>query len=402
MSMASQDRGVPTIFVIPLIYFFVGFFLFIALLYRERNLTIWALLVLGMVSGAKLWARISLSGITCQSAVDKKKVFPSQKLTLKISAENEKFLPVWLQVNVSVDNLLHPPSGEATFTKESGLLWYQRAHFQWELTAQRRGVYQIGPTHILAGDLFAFFSREKKIEEFHHIIVYPRLVSLKSFPLPRRDFFGVHGAKSPVQDPIYILGTRDYQHGQPAKYIHWKASARHHRLQEKIFDPTEQEKVLLVVDVDPFARNKADEEFEHTLEIVASLAMRLDKKGYAIGLVTNGVTVGGGPTSVPITRNVKQLPAILEVLARLQMESKRDLIDTLCRGLELSWGISCVHFSYEENEAVVGLKEYFKQRKTPVMFFVCRPQSTSGEDRAEVWHKIHCLDDICIQEAERG
>jgi len=400
--MASQDRGVPTIFVIPLIYFFVGFFLFIALLYRERNLTIWALLVLGMVSGAKLWARISLSGITCQSAVDKKKVFPSQKLTLKISTENNKFLPVWLQLNVSVDNLLHPPSGEATFTKESGLLWYQRAHFQWELTAQRRGVYQIGPTHILAGDLFAFFSREKKIEEFHHIIVYPRLVSLKSFPLPRRDFFGVHGAKSPVQDPIYILGTRDYQHGQPAKYIHWKASARHHRLQEKIFDPTEQEKVLLVVDVDPFARNKADEEFEHTLEIVASLAMRLDKKGYAIGLVTNGVTVGGGPTSVPITRNVKQLPAILEVLARLQMESKRDLIDTLCRGLELSWGISCVHFSYEENEAVVGLKEYFKQRKIPVMFFVCRPQSTSGEDRAEVWHKIHCLDDICIQEAERG
>jgi hypothetical protein len=80
-------------------------------------------------------------------------------------------------------------------------------------------------------------------------------------------------------------------------------------LQEKIFDPTEQEKVLLVVDVDQFARNKADEEFEHTLEIVASLAMRLDKKGYAIGLVTNGVTVGGGPTSVYHKKH-KQLPAI--------------------------------------------------------------------------------------------
>jgi uncharacterized protein (DUF58 family) len=400
--MEAQARGVPTIFIIPLMQFIVGLLLFIALLHGDRNLTILTLLVLGVANGAKLWTRISLSGIKCHSAVDKQKVFPAEKLTLRISAENDKFLPVWLQVNVSVDNLLHPFSDKTTLTKESSLLWYQRAHFQWELTAQSRGVYRIGPPHIVAGDLFAFFSREKKAEEFHHIIVYPRLVSLKSFPLPRRDFFGVPGAKSPVQDPIYILGTRDYQHGQPAKYIHWKASARHHRLQEKVFEPTEQEKVLLVVDVDQFARNKADEEFEHTLEIVASLAVRLDKKGYAIGLVTNGVMVGEGPTFVPITRNVKQLSAILEVLARLQMEPKRGLIDTLRRGLELSWGISCVHFSYEEDEAVVGLKEYFKHRKTPVMFFVCRPRSTSGEDKTKVWHKIHRLDDICIKEAERG
>jgi uncharacterized protein (DUF58 family) len=354
-----------------------------------------------MVFGAKLWTRISLSGIKSHSMVDKQKVFPGEKLTLRISAENKKFLPVWLQVNVPLDGPLGLSSDETTLTKEGGLLWYQRAYFQWELTAKRRGVHQIGPPHILAGDLFAFFSKEKKAEGFHHIIVYPRLVSLKSFSLPRRDFFGVPGAKSPVHDPIYILGTRDYQLGQPAKYIHWKASARYHRLQEKVFESTEQEKVLLVVDVDQFARNRAEEEFEHTLEIVASLAVRLDRRGYAVGLVTNGVIVGEGQNIVPITRNAKQLPAILEVLARLHMEPKRDLIDTLRYGLELSWGVSCVHFSYEENERVVPLKEYFKHRKTPVMFFVCRPRSTSGEDRSKVWQKIHRLDDICIKKPER-
>ncbi len=399
--MDAQDRGVPTIFAIPLMQFIVGSLLFIALLHGERDLTILSLLVLGMVFGAKLWTRISLSGIESHSMVDKQKVFPGEKLTLRISAENKKFLPVWLQVNVPLDGPLCPSSDETTLTKEDSLLWYQGAHFQWELTAKRRGVHQIGPPHILAGDLFAFFSKEKKAKGFHHIIVYPRLVSLKSFSLPRRDFFGVPGAKSPVHDPIYILGTRDYQHGQPAKYIHWKASARYHRLQEKVFESTEQEKVLLVVDVDQFARNRAEEEFEHTLEIVASLAVRLDRRGYAVGLVTNGAIVGEGQNIVPITRNSKQLPAILEVLARLQMEPKRDLIDTLRYGLELSWGVSCVHFSYEENERVVPLKEYFKHRKTPVMFFVCRPRSTSGEDRSKVWQKIHRLDDICIKKPER-
>ena len=399
--MEAQDRGVPTIFVIPLMQFFVGLLLFIALLNGLRDLTILSLLVLGLVSGTKLWARISLSGIKYHSMIDKHKVFPGEKLTLRISAENKKLLPVWLQIKVPVTGPIYPSSGGVPLTKEDSLLGYQRTRFKWELTAQRRGVHQIGPPHILAGDLFAFFSREKKEEEFHHIIVYPRLAPLKSFPLPKRDFFGVPGAKSPIQDPIYILGTRDYQHGQPAKYIHWKASAHHNRLQEKIFEPTEQEKILLVVDVDQFANHKAEEEFEHTLEIVASLAVRMDRRGYAVGLVTNGAIVGGGPGIVPIAKNRQQLPAILEVLARLQVESKGDLLDVLRRGLGLHWGMSCVHFSYEEDGTVVAAKEYFKHRKTPVLFFVCRPRFTSGEDRSKVWHKIHCLNDICIKEAER-
>jgi uncharacterized protein (DUF58 family) len=399
--MEEQDHPVPSVFIIPMMQLFLGVLLFIALLYGLRDLIILALLVLGMLGGAKLWTRMSLSGIKFESTVDKWKVFPGEKLTLGVSAENKKFLPIWLQIKVPVNRSLHHSSGDTILTEESSLLWHQGAHFQWEFVAKRRGVHQIGPPHILAGDLFAFFSREKKSEELHHVIVYPRLVPLKSFSLLRRDFFGVSGAKSPVQDPIYILGTRDYQHGQPSKYIHWKATARHHRLQEKVFEPSEQEKVLLIVDVDQFASHKAEEEFEHTLEIVASLAVRMDKRGYALGLVTNGAIVGGGPSLVPIARNRQQLPAILEVLARLQMEPRWGILDILRRGLELHWGMSCAHFSYEEDRTVVAAEEYFKHRKTPVQFFVCQPRLTSQEYSPKAWPKVRSIDDIRIQEAER-
>jgi hypothetical protein len=172
-------------------------------------------------------------------------------------------------------------------------------------------------------------------------------------------------------------------------------------LQEKVFEPSELEKVLLVVDVDQFANHKVEEEFEHTLEIVASLAVRMDRRGYALGLATNGAIVGGGPTLVPIARNRQQLPAILEVLARLQMEPKWDIVDILRRGLGFHWGMSCAHFSYEEDSTVVAAEEYFKHRKTPVQFFVCQPRLTSREDSPKAWRKIRCLDDICIKEAER-
>jgi hypothetical protein len=172
-------------------------------------------------------------------------------------------------------------------------------------------------------------------------------------------------------------------------------------LQEKVFEPTEQEKVLLVVDVGQFASLKAEQEFENTLEIVASLAVRMDKRGYALGLVTNGAVVGGGPRIVPIARNRQQLPAVLEVLARLQMESRGDLIDILRRGLEAHWGISCIHFSYEENGTILAAEQYFRHRKTPVMFFVCQRRFTSREDFSKVWHKIHCANDIAVEESGR-
>ena len=129
--MEGQDRGVQTIFVVPLMQFFVGLLLFIALLHGQRDLVVFSLLVLGVVFGAKLWTRISLSGIKSHSAVDKQKVFPGEKLTLRINAENKKFLPVWLQVQVPVTGPIYPSSGETTSTKEDSLLWYQKAYFEW-------------------------------------------------------------------------------------------------------------------------------------------------------------------------------------------------------------------------------------------------------------------------------
>ena len=104
---------------------------------------------------------------------------------------------------------------------------------------------------------------------------------------------------------------------------------------------------------------------------------------------------------VPIAKSSSQLPAILEVLARLQMKPEGDSIDTLRRGLEVSWGMSCVYFSYEVGETVAVLREYFRHRKTPVSFFVWRPCLTSREERSEIWHKIHRLDDLYMKEAPR-
>ncbi len=390
--MAVQDRGVPTLFVIPLIHVVLGILLFISLLFGQRELTGLTLLIFGMIGGTKLWARASLKDLVCRLTVDKSRMFPGEKLTATVNAENGKILPVWLQLKVPVSPELHTIPGETILENEGGLLWYQREKFQWELTARRRGVHYLGPLNIFAGDIFAFFSRRKKTKEFHQIIVYPRLVPLKLFSLPMHDFFGCPGAKSPVQDPVYILGTRDYQHGRSAKYIHWKASARHERLQEKVFEPTKQEKILLVVDVEQFAQRNARMEFENTIEVVASLAERLDRGGHAVGLVTNGAIKGKGSSIVPIARGHRQLPAILETLARLEMKPRMGPTDLMLYGLVLTWGLTCVHFSYEGDGKILASEEYFTNRKTPVIFFVSRfPEE---KKLPKMRHQVHRLEEI--------
>ena len=393
--MQEHEDRLPSLFVIPLVQFFVGLFFFIALLNRQWGLTVLTLLVLVTVRGAKIWSKSSLAGIKCRSMVDKMKAFPGETITLNVSVANSKFLPVWVRMKVPVHGSLHTSGSDTSLTKESGLLWYQSVSLQWALVAQRRGWHRIGPPHLMAGDLFGFFKQKKEVPESLHVIVYPRIVPLGLFPINRREFFGSPGAKSPVHDPIYIIGTREYQHWRPARYIHWKASARHNRLEQKVCEPTTQVKVLLVVEVDQFASRHMEERFERALEIVASLAVRLDSQGYALGLATNGLMSGGTLSVLPIARTPQQLPAILETLARLQMEPNGSLMNLLQNGIELPRGISCVYFCYEKSDTAIATADFFAQRKVPTVFVVCQRQSSFGENESEMGGRIYSLDEVC-------
>lgn len=389
--MESQPAREPTLFSVPLIRFFVGLFLFIALIHGQRDLSLLAVLVLFAVSGAKLWSRLSLSRIFFHYRLERKRVFPGETFAMEIFVENAKFLPVWMEVKLPLEGALCPSSEEATPAKGSGLLWFQRVRFTQQLTACRRGIYPIGPPDLKVGDLLGFFPRHREVKERLHLVVYPRLVPLRPLSLPRRDFFGTPGGRSPVQDPIYILGTRDYHHSQPARHIHWKASARYSRLQQKLFEPSEQEKVMLLLQVDQFAEDNAAEAFERTIETIASLAVQMYRAGYALGFQTNAVVIGEKPPILPVTRSPEQIPALLEVLAGVQMSTGEGFLDTLQRREGLNWGVSCVHFSYGVDAIAPETEKYLSDRNMPALFFVCQESfSSDGEKRS----RYLCIEDI--------
>ncbi|HVN96022.1 MAG TPA: DUF58 domain-containing protein [Syntrophorhabdaceae bacterium] len=380
--MTISQRRVSTLFSTAMIIFFVGILLFVALLNVSRgghDLLILSLLVIVMMGGLKLWTAFSHSKIGLRQVLDKVRVFAGEEMTLTINAQNGKALPVWLEVEIPVGDGGHARLFDAPLTAQRSLLWYQITKFRWSFVAAHRGVHTIGPIQASSGDLFGFFVRQQSIGEATEVIVYPKLLPLNPITLPKRDFFGVPGGESPVNDPVYILGTADYQYGRPAKYIHWKASARHHRLQEKIFESTEQEKVLLIVDVGQFT-DADTQAFERSLEVAASLAVKFDRQGCAIGMLTNGAIVGGTSAFVSVARSARQVPAILEVLARLEMKPRATLLEVLRDSLEIPWGTSCVYITRKEDYMTRMVKEYGRSRRTPVTVITCEGMSLLRRD----------------------
>ncbi|MCP4023138.1 MAG: hypothetical protein GY729_14950, partial [Desulfobacteraceae bacterium] len=204
----SFTPHVTSIFTAPMIVLFTLIFLFISLLNNQTQMTILLLLILGLVAGTKLWSRLAISKMKFQFEIDKHRVFPGEGITLKIKVENPKILPVRLQVNVLVDESqfgLDTPVMKNTF-----LLWFQKTELTWHLNALHRGCFNFGHPQVTISDLFGFFPRGIPKKKSVDVVVYPKIISIKPFSMPDRNFFGMPGAKSPVQDPVYVLGTREY------------------------------------------------------------------------------------------------------------------------------------------------------------------------------------------------
>jgi uncharacterized protein (DUF58 family) len=390
---AVTENRAPSIFITPLILFLVGIGLFVSLITAQLTLTYLCVLLFSVTVGAKTWSRLGLSRLHSDLRTDRKKLFPDETFTLTVEVENRKLLPIWLQIKVPLAGMLRADSENSPLKKNSGLLSYQRVAFEWRLTAQRRGVYCIGPIEVEAGDPLGFFP-ESKTANYHEIIVYPRLIPLNPVALPRRDFYGKPAINGLVEDRTYIHGVRDYQCGRPARYIHWKASARYDHLMEKLCEPAQRERVLILVMADRFAEDQTGESFESCLETAASLAVQCDRMRFPVGLATNSRLRGGGKQTVKISRNPGQLSEILEAMARFEPEPATNMIELLRRGGGLSPTVTGVCFTYDLDAGSLELFQYFKYYRIPMVLVVCNGRAkvvTAETNRTEA---IYRLDDI--------
>lgn len=387
----TPDQAPVTVFTSRLLLFLAGVALFLALLFREHALSVLSALLLASVGGAKVWSLASHRKLRCTCSLDRLRVFPGETVRLETIVENAKLLPVGIRVDWSVADALQPADEVPEhLPRQAALLWHQRLRWGAALLALRRGLHAAGPSSIRSGDLFGMFARETGRGQGVSVLVYPRLVPVRLTGLPRRELFGSPGVKSLVEDPAYVLGTRDYQGSRPARHIHWKASARLACLQEKLFEPTAKGRVLLALDIAGFQRRGAAAAFEDTLEVVASVAVQLGERGFAVGFLCDAVEGPGRRLVVP-GRGPGQLPAILEALALLPLRAGGSLAERMRGSPRLGQDLACLLFCHEPDEDSAAVMRLCRRRGVPSACYLWQSPPETGPSRGPdpvPWRRI--------------
>jgi uncharacterized protein (DUF58 family) len=200
-------------------------------------------------------------------------IFATTKAPVSVTIINRRrFLPIFLlRVNIHNKELLFPfVDAKHTATRYV------------DMTFERRGRYTIGPVSLHSVFPFNFFTRYKWYSDVFSFIVFPKLQQCELFSLyqKERQLKGEHSSDKNGYESD-IISIREYVHGDPIKYINWKATAKTGELKTKELSSLTFQPVVIdfaTVDI---------EDLEQRISCVAYMIVQLIRKNVPIGLRLN-------------------------------------------------------------------------------------------------------------------
>lgn len=337
--------------------------------YGQTIIVIVLALVLSAAGLSNLWSRYSLAGVSAERFLSERRIFPGESVELKLSLANRKLLPLpWIQLDYEIPLDLTPDipltsgskPGYGFLSRATALLWYTRANWKQHLSGNKRGYYAIGPISLTSGDIFGFYPRSITEPVIDHVIVYPRIFPIPQLGIPPLYPIGEAVAERRIfEDPVRVIGVRDYSPLDSCRRIHWKASARHHNLQVKVFEPTTSSNVAMFLAVDSFKPRHGElsgsEDFELGISAAASVANYLAERRGSVGLFVNTQLADSGrPVEILPGGSHTQLMAILEALAKVTHLASSPFEEFLqAEYLRLPWGTTLIFIVSRPSPALV-------------------------------------------------
>ncbi len=292
---------------------------------------IWVLLLLG----SWIMSRLSLRGVQVRRTARTLRSQVGQIFEERYEILNTSRLPrLWIEVRD--ESTLPASHGSHVLTLIGGReirIYLARTRLT------ERGVFPLGPTVLVSGDLFGLFPAERHFDNEDSLLVYPMMVDVRSFPNPPGLLPGGEALRRRTpQVTSNAAGVREYNPGDPLSRIHWLSTARRNRLMVKEFELDPLAEVWLFVDGAHgmhFAQDVPQKEYdpqdvwrqrtkfelppstlEYSVSIAASLARFYLGRNRAVGLVTSGQIL----RVLTSDRGGRQLGKILEGLALMRAE----------------------------------------------------------------------------------
>jgi uncharacterized protein (DUF58 family) len=291
-----------------------------------------AIVVLLIEIVRSVWARFGLERLTYRRHLERDRITWGEEIATSIEVWNRKRLPLaWLKaedeaspgVVVRERSLVIGGRGGRVLRNAWTLAPFERVTRRFHVTAERRGVYELGPVGLSVGDLFAREAAAEQRPGVERFLVRPRTVPTAA--LDRRDTWGgLDRARFGLtEDPSRFAGVREYAPGDPIRRIHARASARLDRPVVKRFEPSRDREVLIALDVETAAGQAWEttwdvEEVESLFVVAASIARSLALERAAFGLAAAGYHGAESRFAhVAVSEAPGQLERVLDLLARL-------------------------------------------------------------------------------------
>lgn len=313
--------------------FLVGLLTLLSLILRNQLLFLVSIFLWLVLGAAYLWARYCLINLTYRRYLTTERIYQGEETDLRMEIVNAKALPLpWLRIDDRMPISLHVASQMVTEEADGthrrlvtvlGLRWYERVIRRYRLRGLRRGLWSLGPAQLRSGDIFGFEIQRLVDEQPTQLLVYPRIVPVTALGLPARHPLGdLRNQRRVIEDPLRLMGVRDYVRGDNFRHIHWKASARSLDLQTKVFEPSASRPVALFLNISTAAHFNEGFDWhlrEFGITATASLARQLWIDSETVGLFIN-TTMPGQMQHVRIgpRQHPEQIEQMLAALARIE------------------------------------------------------------------------------------
>ncbi|GIW92849.1 MAG: membrane protein [Pirellulaceae bacterium] len=273
------------------------FLLLCAVLFRAGLLAYALYTLVGVLLAGRWLARHASRSITAQRQCSALEAEIGDVVSVEVRLNNKSAIPIpWALVEDLLPQraLVHtPPSLELAGRRTMlvSLPGRSARTLRYQLKANRRGYYQIGPAVVETGDVFGLHRRYHLLSRPHFLTVYPKIVPIEGYDIASRRPVGeVRLAHRLFEDVTRLAGVRDYRPGDRFNTIHWPATARTGSLQTKVFEPSCVAGATLVLDFHQDGYDKRYEPYRSELAVTAaaSLAHVLYEWNQQVGLVTNG------------------------------------------------------------------------------------------------------------------
>uniref|UniRef100_UPI00384B8A44 DUF58 domain-containing protein n=1 Tax=Neorhodopirellula lusitana TaxID=445327 RepID=UPI00384B8A44 len=164
------------------------------------------------------------------------------------------------------------------------------AHATGELTAHRRGAFELEHCYLRVESPLRFWQRQITVNVPNRINVYPDMKQLSDYAMlartDRLSLIGVRRTRRIGQDSDFER-LRDYTRDDNYRHIDWRSTARRNKLTVRQFQSDQSQRLIFMLDCGRMTTNERDgySLLDHALNAALMMAYVALNQGDAVGMI---------------------------------------------------------------------------------------------------------------------